>query len=410
MWQTLLQLLTPTFSFISVCIGSALLTTIVPIRLQMVNVPELTIGIISSAFYAGMILGSFKIERIVSRIGHIRGYAAFAAMLALITLVQGMYFQAIAWFFLRLITGYCMAGIFIVIESWFLASGSKEYRGRLLALYMTTMYAAQAGGQFLLYVGDIRSLELFCLIAILFCLSIVPLALTRMQSPYVHEPSALKLRELYKISPTGMMGAFSAGIILGSLYSLLPLYTLEVGYKVSDIGTTMGLLILGGMTLQYPMGKISDLFDRRKMLIILSASIGIGSIFMLLFSYIYTKLFFIGCTLFGGIVFILYPLSISHTCDHVDHKDVVAATQGQLLSYGLGATIGPILSSSFMQISHMGLFVFISILSGLLGIFIHKRGFVRSDLPLEEQHNFAISSSTTPVASNMDPRANEDED
>ncbi len=410
MLKTLLNLVTPIFSFVSVSMGSALLTTLIPLRLELEGQSEISIGFISSAFYAGVTLGAFKIEPIVSRIGHIRAYSAFTALLVAVTLIQGMHFAPILWFFIRFVTGYSMAGIFIIIESWFLASGPINYRGRLLALYMMTMYAAQGGGQFMLYIGDIRSLELFCLIAILFSISIVPLTLTRMKSPHVHEPSALRLRVLYKISPSGMLGAFSSGIILGSLYSLLPIYILLAGYQVDVIAMTMGLLIFGGMLLQYPIGKLSDLFDRRKMLISLCIAISISSLFMLIFSYFSTKMFFIFCVFFGGIVFILYPLSISHTCDYVKHEDIVAATQGLLLSYGLGATVGPILSAIFMHINYTGLFIFISILSSLLGIFIYKRKGLNVDVPLSEQHSFAISSNTTPVASNMDPRANEIED
>ena len=196
MIRRIFSLMTPIFSFIVVSMGSALLTTLVPLRLEIEGQTEIIIGLISSAFYAGMTLGSFKIEPIVSRIGHIRAYSAFAAILAAVTLLQGMHFYPIFWFFIRLVTGYSMAGIFIIIESWFLASGPTEYRGRLLALYMITMYAAQGGGQFLLYIGDIKSLELFCIIAILFSISIVPLTLTRMKSPHVHEPSALRLKVL----------------------------------------------------------------------------------------------------------------------------------------------------------------------------------------------------------------------
>ncbi|NQY44114.1 MAG: MFS transporter, partial [Legionellales bacterium] len=151
-------------------------------------------------------------------------------------------------------------------------------------------------------------------------------------------------------------------------------------------------------------------FDRRIILITLCISIALSSLLMLVFSYFSTKMFFIFCVIFGGIVFMLYPLSISHTCDYVNHEDIVGATQGLLLSYGLGATIGPIFSALFMHISYIGLFIFISFLSSLLGVFIYKRKNVTTDLPLDEQHSFTISSTTTPVASNMDPRANEIEE
>lgn len=401
MLTTLFKLLTPSFSFIMVCTASALLTTLIPIRLNIAAIPVNQIGIIAAGFYAGMIIGAFKIEKLVSRIGHIRGYAAFAAILTVVTLCQGLYFEVFTLFMLRLFTGFSMAGIFIIIESWFLVSGPKEHKGKLLAIYMTIMYAAQSGGQFILLVGDIHSLELFCIMAILFSISIIPLTLTKMQSPMLHEPSAVSLRKIYKVSPTGVMSAFSAGIILSSLYSFLPIYA-----SIDNVPIVVGFLILGGMLLQYPMGKISDLFDRRKILIILTASIAVFSVLMILFSLTtYLNLFIIGCAIFGGIVHILYPLSISHVCDYVEQEDIVATTQSLLLSYGIGATLGPVLSSWFM-LHRFGLFIFISIVSSILGFFIYKRGFVRRDLPLEQQQSFSLSSNTTPVATNMEIRSN----
>lgn len=409
MINSIISLLNPLVSFIAAVVGSGLLTTLTPLRLQMSGQSEILIGLVSSAFYIGMTIGAFKIEPLVSRIGHIRAYSAFAAALAIATLFQGIYFDPIFWFSLRLVSGFCMSGIFIVIESWFLSSGPSHYRGRLLALYMSAMYAAQSGGQFLLYLGDTESLELFCIIGALTCFSIIPITMTRMYSPQIHEPSALKLKVLYRISPTGMIGACSAGIILSSLYSLLPVYVLQVGYEVNAIALAMGLLIFGGMILQYPIGKLSDLFDRRKMLVLVCCSIGVGSLLMIVFSYVMSELFFISCLFFGGIVFMLYPLSISHTCDFVEHKDILAATQGLLLAYGLGAITGPILSSLAMNLNHIGLFVFIGLLSGLVALFIYNRRGPQRDLPLDEQQDFAITSSTTPIASSMDSRVSESE-
>ena len=409
MRRTILQLTTPMFCLIAVVLGSGLLTTLVPIRLEMEGYSEIIIGIVSSAFYAGLIFGSFKVEPIVSRIGHIRAYSFFAALLAIVTLLQGMFGNIEAWLVLRLVTGFCMSGLFVIIESWFLVSGPFKYRGRLLALYMTSLYAAQSGGQVLLYYGDVKSLELFCVVTILTCLSIIPLTLTRLQSPEVHEPSALGLKKLFKISPTGICGAICGGMILGCMYGLMPVYVSRVGYSVDDIAIVMGLIILGAMILQYPMGRLSDLFDRRRMMIVLCCTIVIISLLMILFSYMSKTLFFCFSMLYGGLVFVLYPLSISHTCDYVKQEDIIGATQGLLLYYGIGAMIGPIFAAALMQIQPTGLFFFISVLSGVLAYFIYWRGNIKPSLPLEKQHEFAISSSTTPIASTVDSRLDNEE-
>jgi len=396
------KLFTPMISFIAIVLASSLLTTLLPIRLQSEGVSEFVIGIVSSALYIGITIGAFKIEAIVSRIGHIRAYTAFAGLLTASTLLMGLYYSAIFWFLLRLIVGYCMSGIFIVIESWVLASGPTQKRGKLLSIYMVSMYAAQSGGQFLLGFGNIKSLELFALVAVLMVLSTVPLALTRMNSPIVHEPSALKLSLLYKVSPSGMLGAFVSGIILSCVYSLIPLFISKTTYGVESVPLVMGSIIFGGMVLQYPMGKFSDYFDRRKMILLICLAISGASLALMFTTGVNLNLFILLCIIFGGFTFTLYPLSISHTCDFVSQDDIVAATQGLLLSYGIGAILGPTLASICMSFGTNGLFFFMSLVSLGLAIFIYKRSILGRN-PMNKS-DFVLSSITTPVAGDMNAR------
>lgn len=160
-----------------------------------------------------------------------------------------------------------MAGLFITIESWLLVKSEKGTRGQVLSLYMISFYAAQALGQFLLSAGDLKGIVPFILAALLSSLSVVPLAMTRTATPHFEEPSALNFFQLYRISPVGIFGCFCSGLIMGAIYGLLPLYISQIQPETETIALLMGATIFGGMLLQYPVGKLSDALDRRKVIL-----------------------------------------------------------------------------------------------------------------------------------------------
>lgn len=164
MLQVLRSTITPLISLIIIILGSSLMTTLLTVKLSHLGVSSLMIGAMSAAFYGGLVLGSFKIEPFIVRVGHIRAYAAFASTLAVVSILHGLWINTWAWLVLRLMAGYSIAGLFVVIESWLLACSTVQTRGQVLALYMTALYAGQAAGQLLLNVSDINTLVPFCLI------------------------------------------------------------------------------------------------------------------------------------------------------------------------------------------------------------------------------------------------------
>ena len=369
------------------------------------------IGAVSAAYYAGLVLGSFRIEPLIYRIGHIRAFATFASISAVVTMLPGLIMDPWVWIALRFIGGFCMAGLFVVIESWLLASSSANNRGQILSFYMVALYAAQAGGQFFLNLSDPTSLIPFAIATILCSLSVVPVAMTYVETPKHDEPSALGFIQLYKISPSGVIGAGCSGLILGAIYGLLPLFASQTGHDISGIAMIMGVTILGGMALQYPIGHLSDFLDRRKMLIAVTALNCLISIIIMIVAYHFEIGFLVCCFILGGLSFVIYPLSISHACDYLEAKDIVAASQGLLLAYGVGATIGPLIAPAFFKLlGPLGLFAFFILVSGFLTVFFSWRKTKRVSVPVEEQQNFVMSAVTSPVASELDPRLEETPD
>ncbi|AIT64007.1 MFS transporter [Coxiella burnetii] len=405
MLSVLITVLSPLLSLVILTVGNGFFVTYVTVRLHLEGVPAWVIGAISAAYYAGLVFGSFRIEPFIIRVGHIRAYAAFASLVATTILLQALYINPWWWLILRLISGYCMAGLFITIESWLLVKSEKGTRGQVLSLYMISFYAAQALGQFLLSAGDLKGIVPFILAALLSSLSVVPLAMTRTATPHFEEPSALNFFQLYRISPVGIFGCFCSGLIMGAIYGLLPLYISQIQPETETIALLMGATIFGGMLLQYPVGKLSDALDRRKVILgvvalVLALSILITTPLSHALFILLILLFF-----FGGLTFTIYPLSISYALDYLQSKDTVAATQGLLLAYSVGATFGPLLGPGFMHLAGpRGLFFYFIAIGSLLTILVLWRSVTSPGVPKEEQQEFIPIPRTTPVGTELNPR------
>ena len=397
----------PLISLFIFTIGNGLFMTLIALRLEVAHAPSIIIGGMTAAYFIGLMLGSFRIERFIIRVGHIRAFASFSSALAVICILHGIFVNTWFWFGLRLVGGFATAGLLIVIESWLLIAGTVRTRGQVLALYMVTYYAALALGQFLINLADPKNLLLYTIAAMAASLAVIPLSITRSHSPEFGEPSRLSFRKLYQASPTGVLGAVCGGLILSAIYGLMPIYFIKLTAKTKDVAFLMALIIFGGMSLQYPLGKLSDIVDRRMVLIIVSLGTVVTCITTMLLS-INPLFLAISVFMFGGLAFTIYPISISHTCDVLESNDIVAGTQGLVLAYSLGACFGPIIAAVFMHHLHdQGLFIFFIIICLFLSVFFLWRKFRQAPVTNEEQEQFVSIPQTTPVAAELDPRGDD---
>ena len=403
------QLITPLTSLVILTIGSALLTTFLALKLQSTGVSSFLIGSLTTAYYAGMVLGAFKLESMILRVGHIRAYSAFASMLAVITILHGFYIDIYFWLALRFVGGIATAGLYIVIESWILGTTTNKNRGSSLALYMIALYVAQAAGQWLLNIGHQDTLVLYCIAGMLASLSVIPLALTKASMPSFSEPETFNVKTMFSISPSGVATCFVSGMVLGSIYGLYPAFIKQIGYSTPEISLIMGLTILGGMIFQYPLGKLSDMTSRRY--IISGLALTSSALCAALIVFGQSGLFIMSAMSFllGGATFCLYPIGISHACDRVSNNQLVSATQTLLLAYGMGATLGPIVAPLFnMAISGYGALIFIVAMTVPLCFFILWRKQTVPSAPDEDKHDFVFVTELTPITNEMDPRADEE--
>lgn len=398
--------ISPLLSLLLFIIGHGLLSTLLTLRLHAEGVSAGWIGLVSTAYFAGLVLGSFANARLISRVGHIRAYAAYASLLAVLSLWHGLMVDPLTWSLLRLLGGFATGGLFVVIESWMLVSSSPATRGRLMALYMILLYGGLAGGQWLLRYIDPAQLSPFALSAMSASVSVLPLALTRVGMPQTETPRSLSVLTLLRLTPAGMVSCMVSGLLLGGIYGLLPLFFTRQGLALNQVANQMTLVILGGVCLQYPLGRLSDRFDRRRILALLGVAVAMLSLTILLLSHLAQPQMQAGLIfLFGGLAFSIYPISMSHACDELTPEQMVSATQGMLLSYSLGSTIGPLLASQAMtHVGPNGLFGFFALCAGGLTLYLVWRQKVRSAVPMDEHQSYVPVPLNTPLVGDLDPR------
>lgn len=392
--------------------GSGLLVTLLGIRAHLDGFSDGMIGLIMSGFYVGYILGTAWVPALIRRIGHVRSFSAMAALSSAAALIHGLWLDPWVWLALRVVSGISLLGLYMVIESW-LNEQSSHVRGQIFGIYMTISLLALGAGQFLIGVYGAEALGSFALVSLLFTLGLVPVALTQVKQPTPIETARLSVVRLYRLAPTGAIGAFISGTVTGALWGMSAVYASRIGLQVSQIAIFMALLIFGGAFLQWPLGRISDLCDRRKMLVAVAGAGVLASIFLLIIPPIATdghvmNLFWVGVLLFGGFSFSLYALSVAQTHDRLGPDQVLEGTRSLLLLNGAGAILGPVLSGLFMQwlgVSGFPLFILATLLS-LMGYVVYR---VMNDAPVPEAEriDFVVSTRTSPVAAEFDPRIEE---
>jgi Na+/melibiose symporter-like transporter len=304
-----------------------------------------------------------------------------------------------------------MAGAYMVAESWMNGAATNATRGALLSIYMVVQYGAMGAGQFLLNVADPASFVLYGFASILFSLALVPLTLARSSASAEVARSALSFVALYRISPLGIVGSFGSGVLAGAVFATASVYATALGMPISDVAIFVSAGILGGLVMQWPLGRLSDFFDRRT---VLTASIFAVAVLGAVLAFVPGLGFWplvILAGAYGGIAVTLYSIAVAHANDHIDAGDLVAASAGLLLAYSLGAVIGPIAATTAMDVVGLWGFYGVGVLVALLiGAFALWRMTRRAAPAMEDQGPFVAMPRTSPVAADMDPRGEPAED
>jgi len=377
-------------------IGNGLQGTLVGVRAGLEGMSQEVIGLVMSAYFLGFAIGSVLSPRLINRVGHIRTFAALASITSAVALAFIIVITPAAWIVLRMLHGACYAGLVIVAESWLNAATDRNRRGRVLAIYNIVLMAAWISSQPLLTVAAPSGFLLFCVVSICLSLALVPITLGRVTVPGVVTATRASLGRLYAISPIGVATVFAIGVCTSAFWGMGAPLAHAIGFTDSQIAAFMAVTMLGGLTLQWPLGWLSDYLDRR--LVIVGACLTAGVFALLIAETIGDGLprILAFCFVYGACSFPLYSLCVAHVNDHVDLNELVAVASGLILVFGIGSILGPVVGSVVMgQIGPAGLFVF----TGVVLFAAAGYGFVRiirqAPVPASVKEIFVAVPKTT---------------
>ncbi len=367
-------------------LGDGLQGTLLAVRADQEGFSATLTGLVMSTFYLGFLLGSVLAPRITANVGHIRVFAALAALASAAILVHAVFVNVAVWIALRFVSGFCFAGLYIVAESWLNDRATNATRGKLLSLYMVVSYIGVGAGQLLLNLASPGEYPLFILTSVLISVAVVPLLLSAGSPPPFRNSVGISLLQLLRLSPLGMVGMFGVGLVTATFFALGPVYGQRIGLSVKEISYFMAAAVLGTVLLQGPVGALSDKFDRRLVLTILTLLTAFSTLLCIAAAPMSTQMLYISIAIFGGLALPLYSVCIALTNDRLEPSQMIAASGALVLIGGLGAVTGPLLVASIMdQFGEESFFWAMGAVHGLIGLFALFRMLRRSATPLGRQ-------------------------
>ena len=360
------------------------------VRAVLENFNIIATGALMSGYFIGYFVGANSVPGLVSKVGHIRVFAAFASMASLSILFHAIVVNPYAWILGRFITGFSIIGIFIVVESWLNDRATNKTRGKVLSIYMIITFIGLGLGVLLLNFSNPKQYEPFILVSLLLSIALVPILLTKRKAPTFKKISSIKIKELYKISPLATFSMFCSGFIHPVIFTLGAVYGTLMNFSILEISLYLFLITISGAVFQWPIGYLSDLFDRR-LIIIITALLGalfailcffsvsispdfinLSSDWKIIFQHIanHRLFFYIFISLYAGMSLPLFSLNLAYINDFLQKEKFVSAGAGMQLIFGLSAMFAPFACSFFMkQLGPNGLFIFLFIFQTAIGLF-----------------------------------------
>lgn len=379
---------------------------LLPVRGTIEGFTTLQLGLIGTGWSVGFMAGCLLVPTIVQRVGHVRSYGVMASVAAITILLNLLIIAPSAWILLRSLSGFCFAGAAMIVESWLNERASTENRGRIFSIYQMVVFGGSTAGQLIMVISPPSDFFFFVIGAVLYCMAVLPTALSTAQHPQPLKTTRLALRTLYANSPVSAVGVFLIGLVNGAFGALGAVYAQRIGLRISDIALLTAGAVLGGSLIQYPLGRVSDRMDRRKVLL----AIAIGAI---LISTTIAALhprqpaLVIGLVIvFGAMIYPMYAVSVAHANDFASPDDFVKIAGGLLLILGFGSMIGPVLAAQTMQWWRPeGLFAYAATVHLLLATYTLYRMSRRTAPSRENFQPVPVPKDVTPESVVLDPRA-----
>ena len=398
------------FATLLMLVGSGLLGTYLGLRLAAEGVNEIWIGLLMTGYYVGLVGGASVGHRLIAKVGHIRAFVASAGVVTASVLGHAMTDDVQIWFVLRIIVGVAMMCQYMVLESWLNEQAEPHQRGMVFASYMSVTFLGLAMGQGVLTLMPELDLSHLLIVSMCFSLCLVPVAVTNRIHPAPLHPAPMKVRVFLQRIPLALTTVAVSGLLLGSFYGMAPVFATGVGLATSEVGIFMAVTIGAGLVAQWPAGWLSDRLDRTRMIQV-NAIVLTGVVLVIALVPLPPFGLLITTALFGMLAFTLYPIAVALANDHVDPEDRVALSAMLLVTFGLGASFGPLLGSVSMKLlGPQMLYVFMALCTLALVLFIRPERVTGEHLSEDAPIHFLPAGGnlvTSSLSAAMDPRVDE---
>lgn len=385
--------------------GNGLQGTLIALRGAEEGFSPATIGFMGTAYFGGFLLGCIFITRIMKAVGYVRSFSALAAIAAAGTLLLVLIIDPLFWSAMRFTTGFCFAGLFTVMEAWMNSSVQNHDRARVLALYRMVDIGSVTGAQFLIPVFGPGGFTIFAIMSIMITLSLVPVSLGDRSNPTAPEEVKLDLARVWRISPLASIGCVAVGLTNSAFRALSPVYAEQIGMSVTDVVTFVSIGIIGGALIQYPLGHLSDLWDRRRILLITTSGAMVAALALVFLAGTAPLTNFALVFIFGSFAMPLYSLSAAHANDRADKGEFVLVNAALMMFYSFGAIGGPVVAASFMQrFGPQSLFIFCATVYAIFILIIVYRMQARGAVPASRRGRFIALLRTSPIFARLTRR------
>lgn len=378
--------------------GNGLQSTLISVRADLEQFPTTLIGLLMSAYFAGFVAGCRINPGFIKSVGHIRTFTALASIASASALAHALVVDVVAWALLRAVTGFCFAGLFMVIESWINERATNANRGRILSVYRIVDLVALTAGNAMLTLAPPLGFQLFAIVSILVSLALVPVALTRSPAPKPIQTARLDVPGLLALSPVAAVGAPMAALANASFWAVGPVYALALGYDATLVAAFMSAAIIGAAVLQWPLGWLSDRIDRRKVMVMASVAGAVAAYALAQLGGESEVLLLSLGAVVGAFIIPMFGLCAAHANDHAAPENAVATNGSLLLLHGCGSVVGAAMGG--LMISVFGpdaLFRYVGVIYSTFAIFCAYRIVKHPPVPEDEKSPFV------PVPKNAAP-------
>ncbi len=385
--------------------ANGLLGVLLPTRALAQGFNSIDIGIMGTAYFGGFFVGCLLGPRLVRRVGHIRTFAALTSSVCILALVHGLFDERLVWWLARGVTGICFAALYVVIESWLSEKSTNDNRGVVFSIYTIVTLTVITIGQLAITLMSTQGFALFALAAILISMATIPVAISIAPAPAHFAASRMRLSDLLQRSRVAVIGCLGIGMANGAFWTLAPVFAELNAGNTNTVAIFMSLTVIAGAFGQWPLGRLSDRVDRRRVIAGASIAAAFGAIVLVGTPPTSTYSTYLGAMIFGTFAFPLYALCAAHLNDFVETDGYVEAASGLLMTYSVGAIVGPLIASALMAgFGAKSLFVYTASIHAAVAVYAIYRLRQHEPAVATERASFSDALAMVSMSAEIDPR------